>query len=117
MITNPLVIKYVDDFIGTEKIYKRNGHFVLSTNKKQTFVHARESQSFFKMVKENSESIGMSVNDNKTQMVCVSSSPNTEIRSVINTVEGTKNHFSEWNEAFGVSIFLMIRLQTNMWKN
>ena len=68
------VYKYVDDFLGIEKVCINNGQMTFSQNKTEVCIRAGKSENFYKTVEARSRTIGMSVNQNKTQMLCVSPS-------------------------------------------
>ena len=63
--TNFTVLKYVDDFLGIEKVCTATGIRHLSQNKMQITSKAVQSQNFFDTVEQNATSIGMAVNAQK----------------------------------------------------
>ena len=77
------VLKYVDDFLGLEKLYLGNGYKVFTTNREATYIHAPTSQDFFETVSRNAGSMGLSVNADKSQLLCLSPSNSTEVTSYI----------------------------------
>ena len=84
-IDRPLaVMKYVDDFIGCEKIAIATAFRTLSTMKTQSLIQAKKCQTFFKDVTSNSRQIGMTVNSSKTQILCISSARDSKVSAYIN---------------------------------
>ena len=77
------VYKYVDDFLGVEKICTNSGQMHLSQNKTQITVRANKSEEFYNTVVRNSAQVGMSVNERKTQMLCVSPALHSDVKTVI----------------------------------
>ena len=72
-------LKYVDDFIGIEKLFQGNGHFILSERKRALKIHATQSEDFFVTVKSAAEEIWMTVNEKKTQMLCITAAVNSMV--------------------------------------
>ena len=70
--TDITVLKYVDDFLGIEKIYTGGGFRSISQHKTEILTRALQSERFYRTVEGNATSIGMSVNANKTQLICIS---------------------------------------------
>ena len=64
-------LKYVDDFLGAEKLSTECSYSVFSTNRTEKFVPAAGCQRFFEDVSKNAADIGMTVNPAKTQLLCV----------------------------------------------
>ena len=81
------VLKYVDDFLGTEKIALKNGYTIFTTATTKRMLHAKASQNFYNTVHENASRIRMSVNSKKTQMVAISST-GEEVTTFFRTVDG-----------------------------
>ena len=77
------VLKYVDDFIAVEKIRISDGISTFTQNKTNTNVPAIRCENFFKTVKRNAGMIGMSVNDKKTQLLCISSAIHSNVTASI----------------------------------
>ena len=74
---------YIDDANAVEKL-RVPGSIVHITEKKQeTLVHAHKSEDLFRSVSIKAANIGMKVNQKKTQLLCVSPSLNSEIKSYI----------------------------------
>lgn len=85
-----LTLKYVDDFIGIEKLHVNDGFRIFSTAKMRNEIHALQNQRFFDNVKRNAQIIGMKVNDSKTQLLCLAPATSQETCSYILTDGGTK---------------------------
>ena len=66
------ILKYVDDFLASEKLFMGAGYTIYSQNKQVLQIHAQQSEDIFRRVKENAERIGMRVNDKRTQLLCIS---------------------------------------------
>ena len=81
------ILKYVDDFLGHEKISTHSGCFHFTQSRSKISIHARKCQAFFETVSKNVKNIGMSVNARKTQILCISSSAQTKVTSFIETNE------------------------------
>ena len=69
---NLLLVKYIDDFNCCEKIDTFSAPFALSQNKKVISVTAERTQALYQEVRDRAEAIGMKVNREKTQMLCIS---------------------------------------------
>ena len=65
-------LKFVDDFLAMEHIPVTSAYNIFSTDRVKSILHARDCQNFFTAVKENATAIGMTVNDSKTQLICIS---------------------------------------------
>ena len=70
----PMVVKYVDDVLGSEKLFAPAGKSHLSTNKQKCSIHAFNSEIMIDSITLNAAKLGLKVNEKKTQMVCVSGS-------------------------------------------
>ena len=64
-------MKYIDDFLSTEHLALTGAYNIFSTNKPEAVLHAKRCQEFFVAVKKNAENVGMKVNDQKTQLLCI----------------------------------------------
>ena len=82
------VLKYVDDFLGSETLETERGTAIFSQNKTQRFLHARGSQDFFNTVNRQCTGIGMTVNSKKTQMITINAASSEDVRSFIKTTDG-----------------------------
>ena len=72
----PLVVKYVDDVLGVEKIGTSVGKLHSTTRKQTSLVHAIGSEELINAITENAATLGLKVNASKTQMVCIYDSTN-----------------------------------------
>ena len=95
--TNFTVLKYVDDFLGIEKVCTATGIRHLTQNKMHITSKAIQSQHFFDTIEQNATSIGMSVNAQKTQMLCVSSSLHANNETYISVGLETKQRITNTN--------------------
>ena len=77
------VLKYVDDFLGIEKICVGEGIKSITQHKTQINVRANKSETFYKTVEQNAMNIGMSVNAKKTQMLCILPTLHSTVNSYI----------------------------------
>ena len=77
------ILKYVDDFLGAEKLWTQGGYLLLSEKKPQRFIRAKKAENFFATVSERCQSVGMSVNKNKTPLLTVSASTAEDIQAYI----------------------------------
>ena len=66
-------LKYVDDLTIVEHHYLPVAETIFSTKKPERMIHAEEYEGLFETITENSNLIGMQVNPEKTQLLCVSS--------------------------------------------
>ena len=73
--------KFVDDLIGIEKLSISHGYRLMTTKKQEVHLHERKCEDFFSTVASNGKEVGLSVNEKKTQLLCVSttSASNTGI--------------------------------------
>lgn len=62
-------IKYVDDFLGAEKISTQCSYSIFTTKRTEKFLPASGCQHFFENVKRNASNIGTSVNPQKMQLL------------------------------------------------
>ena len=76
-------LKFVDDFMGIEKINTELGYAMLSTRKPSLILHAAKCEEFFAKVKAKAEGLGMRVNDAKTQLLCISGSQQNVVNAYI----------------------------------
>ena len=67
-----LLVKYIDDFNCCEKINTFSAPFALSQQRKVITVTAERTKSLYKEVRDRAKSIGMKINNNKTQVLCIS---------------------------------------------
>ena len=83
------VWKFIDDFLAGERLSLGASQKFFSQIKPLARIHAQESEQFFKMIAENAEKVGMIVNDQKTQLLCVSTSIEFDVSSYIKMSDGT----------------------------
>ena len=65
---------YIDDYNCVEKLRQRDSVFDLGTAGRVTKTHARKSEKVYNTLKNNADKIGMKVNHQKTQMLCMTNS-------------------------------------------
>ena len=85
--TSPLVVKYVDDILGSEPLFIPAGKTHVTTNKTLCTIHAKNSEELIHTIKERALDLGLKVNGKKTQMTCISASTSTSISTIINFEE------------------------------
>ena len=81
---------YIDDINNVDKICHTNSVSVTSQEKRLVLAHAQQCETNFNAVKCTAERLKMKVNDNKTQLLCVSGNTDNDIRSYIRTEAGTE---------------------------
>ena len=84
------VLKYVDDFLGAEKLRIKDGYLILTESKPQRMIRAWKSEQFFSIVSTRCRDVCMSVNASKTQMLTISASVGEDVKSYIKTTDGGK---------------------------
>ena len=90
----PLQIKvYVDDVNTIEKIRQEGSISVISENKRMLLVHSPKTQKMFENVSVVASDMGMIVNQEKTQLLCISASLNDNVASYIRP--NTRGQISE----------------------
>ena len=72
----------------------------LTARGRTTFAHAPETQTLFNNLREEASKIGMRVNDNKTQLLCISPSTNN-CKSYLVTDDGTRLESSQTLKLLG----------------
>ena len=80
---------YIDDYNSMEGIITKDSQSHITTRKRSLRVHAPGTERLFAEVGRMADGIGMVVNDNKTQMLCLHPAIHNNIASYINTVNGT----------------------------
>ena len=95
--TKPIVVKYVDDILGSEKLYLPTGKTHLSTDKQISVLYAKQSEELINRITINAAVLGLKVNAKKTQMTCISTSTVVKPSSfILNTLDsGERNSSSE----------------------
>ena len=76
---------YIDDINNVEKVCHSNAISKTTSEKRRILAHAQHSEKNFKSVKAKATSIQMSVNDSKTQLLCVSGNTDNVISTYIRT--------------------------------
>ena len=66
------VEKYVDDFLGIEKLALCNDYKIFSTNRPYINIQAKTSEQFFEHVRTTAAEVGLRVNQKKTQILAIS---------------------------------------------
>ena len=86
-ITNTPIesLVYIDDFNCIEKIRITEARSHLTTNKKKVYARAQKSEAMFTAIESLAKEIGMRVNANKTQLLCIHASKFSEVTSYIGT--------------------------------
>ena len=79
---------YIDDYNTIEKVPIKNAPTHITTKKQQVNVVAIKSGLQYSRVEEMAKRIGMVVNENKTQVLCIHSSKFSEVKSYIRTKNG-----------------------------
>ena len=80
---------YVDDFNTVENLRLGEALRHVTTGRQRIKVRALKSEMQFVRVGELAEEIGMKVNNNKTQTLCIHSDKSSEVSSYINAGSGT----------------------------
>lgn len=75
--------QFIDDISAAEKLPVTSGVMNVSQNKQEVLIHAHASEKFYNLVADNAEGIGVKMNPNKTQLLCVSTAINYEVHSYI----------------------------------
>ena len=84
---NPSVKAYIDDYNVIEKVSTRNAACHYTEGKSTYKVHAPQLQRIFIDVKTEASDLGMVVNDDKTQLLCINNL-GKQVRSFINVPDG-----------------------------
>ena len=79
---------YIDDMNSVEKISNVNAVSTITTSARDLLVHSPGTEDFFVNVAEKAEDIGMIVNQEKTQILCISSSTDQVSSYIRPTVKG-----------------------------
>ena len=85
-----LEANFIDDMTGHEKCGLDFGFSGISTKKETRLLWARKLECFLNAVKENCKLRGMQVNEDKTQILCISTAINYDIRSFIRMGDGQR---------------------------
>ena len=87
--TAPVVLGYIDDFNVIEPLDERLKRTHYTTEKTTATIHAQDSDSIFENLSSLSSDLGMKINPDKTQILCISSAAATDMTSFIR-YEGKK---------------------------
>ena len=79
-----ITVKFIDDLTAASGAYLPNSYQILSENKPRRILHAKDLQNFYNTVSENAGQVGLRVNSQKTQLLCVSSAKGCNASSYIN---------------------------------
>ena len=115
---------YIDDFNCVEKVRLADCVSHITQAKRKCLVHAIQSEGLFLQVKRKSEEKNMKINEKKTQLLCVTASPD-DIRSYI-TVQGRRTLSSDTLKVLGFTFgrtptpqahinVLLSRLRRKLW--
>ena len=74
---------YIDDMNGIERLNIKDCVIAISSNKQHLSLHAKASETFYNGVKAASEELGMRLNGQKTQLLCISAAGNQNVESYI----------------------------------
>ena len=77
------VAVYIDDINNIEKTCHQNAISRITEGKRQLLAHAQKCQENFAAVKSEAATIKMTVNDSKTQLLCISGNTDNDIASYI----------------------------------
>lgn len=97
----PWVAKYVDDFSCVEGLDTKAATRHITTGREKRTIHATGLEHMYKVVKTNADAIGMTIHPEKTQLLCVSSTINSEVGAYIN-VDGRRIESSAPMKLLGV---------------
>ena len=87
---NEWAIMYIDDLSVGEVLDLGIATSTYTQKKEQKKIHARRSETYFRRITENAESIGMKINSDKTQLLCISDCNFSEVSSFIYTDSSTR---------------------------
>ena len=79
----PLVVKYVDDILGSEKVSLEAAKRHFTTEKSVCSVYATKSEHLIDSITENAAVLGLKVNGSKTQMTCINGNTNLTVNTFI----------------------------------
>ena len=89
-VDKPLDVRqFVDDISAGEKVAISSGVMSIGQNKQVVDIHAGKCQRFYDLVAKNAAAVGMKMNGLKTQLLCITSAINYDVRSFI-YVDGQK---------------------------
>ena len=82
--------KYVDDFLASECLCLSDGFKLIQQSKQSIEIHAWKSQALFDAILTQASNIGMTVNEKKTKLLCISSSLDSSVTSYIRMADNSK---------------------------
>ena len=86
----PWILKYVDNVNAGERHFLRNAVSTFSQTTERKDLHAKEFQEILNKIKSNAETLGMQVNERKTQLLYVFPAIHSEVSSHIILKDGTQ---------------------------
>lgn len=81
-------LKYIDDGLNGEKLCNINAVSHNTCKKEVKYLHAKKSEDSLKLTMSNAGKIGMKINADKTQMLCITVARNSLINSFITLNDG-----------------------------
>ena len=93
--------KYIDDFLSLEKSWMGDGLRWITSAKQRTVLEATKCQEFFHRIVESAAAVGLSVNEKKTQLLCVSAAVDSNVSSYITLKDGSKIESQETLKQLG----------------
>ena len=123
-------IGYVDDLNVGETLDIRNAIVHITTQKEQKMIRATGGERMYEIIKNNGKEVGMLINHKKTQLICIYTSPNANIKSyasieqckiessetikilgfLFGTAPSTRTHVDHLVQKFNKAIWSMIHL-------
>lgn len=85
--SEPEIKAYIDDLNIIEKIRHSDAISHITTKKQQKNIHAPGSENLFKAISSRASDLGMKVNAQKTQVLCISAAKSADMKSYIDTEE------------------------------
>ena len=82
------VVKYVDDVNVVEELSLAGAENLYTTRRQETTARGLGSEAVLGIIGENCEELGMLINTNKTQSLCISDCNYYDVQSEIRTTEG-----------------------------
>ena len=73
------MVKYIDDSNIIEGLWIDRGHHHVSTRKRSCQIRAARTESLVTNIKQRADEIGVVVNEDKTQSLCISGQTHTEV--------------------------------------
>ena len=79
----PWIMKFVDDVTTGSRSLIMDGRSHIGTHKEKREIHAEDLEDLFYTIRENSEKVGMSINEKKTQLLCMNQAVNYEVSAFV----------------------------------